>query len=158
MHRRFVVLGRTATASGDFSLDDLPSSSGRLDVLLRCVRAALLVSHGVRRDAIVYLVLGGGPDAPRALRVHGGAASFVRPDERSLARAVRKVLATAPDGPAFADRGHGFALAQGGLDAVLSDLGEFSGYVLTEGARAPSRGEALPPGPCLLSGRSPRYR
>jgi hypothetical protein len=37
--RRWIVIGRTARADGDFSLDDLPSTSGRLDVLLRAVRA-----------------------------------------------------------------------------------------------------------------------
>ena len=81
--RRFVVIGQTATASGDFSLEDLPSTSGRLDVLLRCVRAALLVSHGLRRDTVVYLVLLGGPLAPRTVRVDGAIATYVRPDERS---------------------------------------------------------------------------
>jgi tRNA pseudouridine-54 N-methylase len=33
--RRFVLIGQTASASGDFLLQDLPSSSGRLDALLR---------------------------------------------------------------------------------------------------------------------------
>ncbi|MEO5728597.1 MAG: tRNA (pseudouridine(54)-N(1))-methyltransferase TrmY, partial [Byssovorax sp.] len=43
--RRFIVIGQRATASPDFSLINLPASSGRLDVLLRCLRAALLFSH-----------------------------------------------------------------------------------------------------------------
>jgi diacylglycerol kinase family enzyme len=54
---RLVVLGGKAT--GHFRLNDLPGTSGRLDALLRCLRAALLVSHGVRRHVSVYLVLGG---------------------------------------------------------------------------------------------------
>src|SRR5262245_20269818 len=98
--RRFVVVGQKASASPDFSLDDLPATSGRLDVLLRCLRAALLVSHGLREDTIVYLVLQGGPRAPRALRIEGAAARFVRPDERSLAVLVKKVLATEGEGSA----------------------------------------------------------
>ena len=60
MTRRFVVIGQSATASPDFSLVDIAGTSGRLDVLLRCLRAALLVSHGLRRDTVVYLVLLGG--------------------------------------------------------------------------------------------------
>ena len=59
--RRFVIVGQQATSSPHFSLLDLPSTSGRLDVLLRCLRAALLVSHGLRRDAVAYLVLLGDP-------------------------------------------------------------------------------------------------
>src|SRR3954471_13787044 len=91
--RRFVVIGQRASASPDFSLLDLPSSSGRLDVLLRCLRAALLVSHGLRRDTTVYLVLCGGPLAPRALRFDGAEVRFLRPDERALAVLVQKCLA-----------------------------------------------------------------
>ena len=40
-----------------------PATSGRLDILLRCLRASLLVSHGLREDTIIYLVLMGGPQA-----------------------------------------------------------------------------------------------
>jgi tRNA (pseudouridine54-N1)-methyltransferase len=132
--RRFVVIGQQATASPDFLLDDVPGSSGRLDVLLRSLRAALLVSHGVRRDTIAYLVLLGGPRAPRTLRVDGSISEYLRPDERSLGTLVKKALATAPAGPAFVAARHGLAVADAGLDAVLADLGPATHYVLEEGA------------------------
>jgi tRNA (pseudouridine54-N1)-methyltransferase len=130
--RRFVVIGRDAVASDDFLLEDLAGSSGRLDVGLRCIRAALLVSHGLRRDAVVYLVLGGGPLAPRALRVRGAEARFLRPDERSLAILARKVLASRVDAQSeeFVDARPGIALARGGLRPVLADLGSATPYVL----------------------------
>ena len=133
--RRFVVIGQRATASPDFSLLDLPSTSGRLDVLLRCLRAALLVSHGLRRDALVYLVLLGGTRAPKTLRVDGSAARFVRPDERSLAMMVQKALAIPLDGSGFMPLRSGIAIAGGGLEAVLADLGPATPYILDE--RAP---------------------
>ena len=85
MTRSFVVVGQKATAGGDFLIDDLPGTSGRIDVLVRCLRATLLSSHGLRRDCIAYLVLLGGPRAPRVLRVDGATAQFIRPDERALA-------------------------------------------------------------------------
>jgi tRNA (pseudouridine54-N1)-methyltransferase len=132
--RRFVVVGQKALASPDFLLDDLPGTSGRLDVLLRCVRAAMLYSHGVRRDAVVYLLLGGGPSAPRALRFVGAEAAFLRPDERSLAILVKKVLAAEGGGGEFAAVRPGIALANAGLAAILTDLGEARLYVLEEGA------------------------
>jgi tRNA (pseudouridine54-N1)-methyltransferase len=132
--RRFVVLGQRATASPGFSLDNLPASSGRLDVLLRCLRAALLVSHGLRRDTVVYLVLLGGPEAPRTVRVEGATAQFVRPDERSLAVMVQKALAAPREGQGFVARRHGIAIADGGLDAVIADLGPSVPYLLEEGA------------------------
>jgi len=132
--RRFVLLARQAVASDDFLLDDVPGTSGRLDVGLRCLRAALLVSHGLRRDAVAYLVLGGGPRAPRVLRVRGAEAKFLRPDERSLAVLARKALASRLDegGPGFLDVKPGVAVASGGLDDVLADLAGATPYVLDE--------------------------
>ncbi len=142
--RRFVVLGQTATASPDFSLVNLPASSGRLDVLLRCLRAALMVSHGLRRDTVVYLVLLGGPQAPRTIRIDGATARYLRPDERSLAVLVQKVLAApieieieieaATAGARFVEVRPGVAIAEGGLDTVLADLGTATLYLLEEGA------------------------
>ncbi|MEP7126430.1 MAG: tRNA (pseudouridine(54)-N(1))-methyltransferase TrmY [Byssovorax sp.] len=134
--RRFVILGQKATASPDFSLINLPASSGRLDVLLRCLRAGLMVSHGLRRDTVVYLVLLGGPRAPRTIRVDGATARYLRPDERALAVLVQKVLAApvASAEGAFVEVRPGVAIAEGGLDAVLADLGTATLYVLEEGA------------------------
>jgi tRNA (pseudouridine54-N1)-methyltransferase len=128
--RRFVIIGRTATASAEFSLEDLPSTSGRLDVLLRCVRAALLVSHGVRVDTVVYLVLLGGGDAPKTLRFDGETSRFLRPDERSLAVTVRKALAEPASAGTFTEVRPGIALRVGGLESVLSDLPAGPSYVL----------------------------
>lgn len=135
--RRFVVIGQQATAAGDFLLIDVAGTSGRLDVLLRCLRAALLVSHGLRRDTVVYLVLLGGPRAPRVVRVDGSAIRFVRPDERSLGVMVQKALEAGLEGCGFVEIRSGLAVAEGGLDAVLADLPAGSvatSYVLDEGA------------------------
>jgi tRNA (pseudouridine54-N1)-methyltransferase len=139
--RRFIVIGRRATASSEFSLDDLPGTSGRLDVGLRCVRAALLTSHGVRRNAVVYLVLYGGPSAPRVVRFRGRESRFLRPDERSLAVLVRKVLASAAGAPTGREPGDlvevrpGIDVGVGGVERVLADLGGATPYVLEEGGR-----------------------
>ena len=88
--------------------------------LLRCLRAALMVSHGLRRDTVVYLVLLGGPQAPRTIRIDGATARYLRPDERSLAVLVQKVLAvpveTASAG--FVEVRPGVAIAEGGLDEI----------------------------------------
>ncbi len=149
MTRRFVIVGQTATASPEFSLLDIPGTSGRLDVLLRCLRASLLVSHGLRRDTIAYLVLLGGPLAPRVLRVDGRHVRFIRPDERMLAITVQKALArSAADAEpnVFVEIRPGLAVARGGVDAVLADLGSdavngsgegraVATYVLEENAR-----------------------
>jgi tRNA (pseudouridine54-N1)-methyltransferase len=131
--RSFVVIGQRALASPDFLLDDLAGTSGRLDVLVRCVRAALLVSHGTRTDSRAYLVLLGGPRAPRALRFDGATAKFIRPEERSLATLVKKSLAS-EGGEAFVEVRPGVALAESGLDAVLADVRGAALYVALEDA------------------------
>jgi tRNA (pseudouridine54-N1)-methyltransferase len=133
--RRFVVIGQKARASTEFLLVDIPSTSGRLDVLLRCLRAALLVSHGVRRDTVVYLSLLGLPDVPRTLRFDGAAARYLRPDERSLATVVRKALATeVAEGGGFVEVRNGVAIAAGGWGAVREAIGAGPSYLLEEGA------------------------
>jgi tRNA (pseudouridine54-N1)-methyltransferase len=131
--RRFVVVGRTASASGEFSTEDLPSSGGRIDVLIRCVRAALLVSHGVRRNVLVYLVLRGGDRAPRVLRISGRDVRFLRPDERSLAHLVKKALSVpAALGDVFVEVKPGVSVAEGDIEVVLADAPEATRFLLAE--------------------------
>jgi tRNA (pseudouridine54-N1)-methyltransferase len=134
--RRFVIIGQKATASSDFLLDDVPGTSGRLDVLLRCVRAAMLFSHGIRPNIVVYLVLLGGARAPRVLRIDSAIAKFIRPDERSLATLARKALASRADVGAgtFVEVRSGISVMSGGLGDVIADLGAVTPYVLDEGA------------------------
>ncbi len=135
--RNFAIIGQKASSSEDFILDDLPGTSGRLDVLVRCLRAAMLSSHGIRRGVVVYLVLLGGPLAPRIVRVDGAGVQFLRPDERSLAVRVKKVLASRADEDtdAWVTVKPGFAVTRGGFDRVLADVDDARIYVLDEGAR-----------------------
>ena len=137
-----MVIGREASASEEFLLDDVPGTSGRLDVGLRCVRAAMLLSHGLRRDAVVDLVLGGGPRAPRVLRIRGADVKFLRPDERSLAVLAKKVLASHADDDrcGYVEVKPGIAVARGGLDVVLADPGSATPYVLEEQGTRRARG------------------
>jgi tRNA (pseudouridine54-N1)-methyltransferase len=133
--RRFVVIGQRARASPDFLLVDIPSTSGRLDVLLRCLRAALLVSHGVRRDTVVYLSLLGDPERPRTLRFDGPAAKYMRPDERSLATLIKKALAIESDRAGeFVPVREGIAIADGSVACVWRELAGAALFLLEEGA------------------------
>jgi tRNA (pseudouridine54-N1)-methyltransferase len=98
------------------------------------VRASLLLSHGVRREVIVYLVLGGGPRAPRVLRITGHGAQFLRPDERSLALLVKKTLSRElpREHSGFVAVKPGIAVAEGALDCVLGDAPNATRYWLLE--------------------------
>jgi tRNA (pseudouridine54-N1)-methyltransferase len=131
--RTFVIVGSTARADGGVLLDDLAGTSGRLDVLARCVRAALCVSHGIRRDVRIYLVMLGGA-APRTVRIDGERAKFIRPDERPLATLLLKTVARASgDDARFVEQRPGIAVACAGLEAVLRDLAGVPLFVLEEG-------------------------
>lgn len=135
MVRNFAIIGQKAISTEEFILDDLPGTSGRLDVLVRCLRAAMLPSHGIRRGVVVYLVLLGGELAPRTIRVDGAGVQFLRPDERSLAVRVQKVLASRADATTteWVTVRPGFAIARGGFERVLADVDDATPWVLDEG-------------------------
>jgi tRNA (pseudouridine54-N1)-methyltransferase len=85
--RQFIVVGHDAPTTSDFSLDGLPGA-GRLDVLCKCVTSALLVSHDIREDVQVSLVL----DDALTIRFDGATLRGLHPDERSTAALIRTAL------------------------------------------------------------------
>ncbi len=89
--KEFVIIGHKAVTTS-FSLNDLPGAAGRMDILCRCVNAALFLSHDLRRDVRVYLVLKGEPDPPKLIRFDGSEVRYLSPDERSAASLIRKAL------------------------------------------------------------------
>ncbi|HVP25706.1 MAG TPA: tRNA (pseudouridine(54)-N(1))-methyltransferase TrmY [Methanomicrobiales archaeon] len=129
--RTFAVVGHLAPTGDGFTLDDLPGSAGRMDLLSRCVSAALSISHGIRRDAEIHLVLLGPPAPPKNVLIRGDTVRSLSPDERSTAALIRKALAL-PVGTAFREsspgiqvrRGDLAGLIAGGGYAVLDDEGE----------------------------------
>ena len=96
--RRFVVLGHRAITSADFKLDDLCGSTGRLDILLRCVNSAFFISHDIRRDVEITLLLLGDPSPPKTIRIVGSEVKYLNPDERSTAALIRNALLQKPGG------------------------------------------------------------
>ena len=90
--RRFIVVGQRATTSGDFSLNDLCGGTGRLDVLLRCINSAFFLSHGLRTDVEMFLVLKGPPEPPKTIRLLGSRILHLNPDERSTAALLKNAL------------------------------------------------------------------
>jgi tRNA (pseudouridine54-N1)-methyltransferase len=139
--RRFIVVGQRARSDGDFLLADIPSTSGRADVLLRALRAALLISHNVRRDTVVYLLLLGSAERVRTVRVEGAASRYLRPDERSLATTLKKALLfpIPVNAAGFTEVRPGIAVAAEGLACVLPEL-EHSRLFLLEPGAADVRG------------------
>ena len=63
-----------------------------MDLLLTAANAALLLSHAIRRDVEVGLVLLGPPSPPRFVRLVGHELRSWQPDVRSDAAILRKAL------------------------------------------------------------------
>jgi len=88
--RGFLVIGNEAVTE-PFNLNDLPGA-GRIDILCRCVSQALFLSHSMRRDVEVYLLLLGKPDPPKAIKIVSNELKRMSPDERNIAGHLRKAV------------------------------------------------------------------
>ncbi len=86
--RQFIILGHEAPTTPGFSLSDLAGGAGRLDVLCRCVNAGLFVSHGIREDSRVHLVL----NDEYTIRFDGSTAKRLYPTERAVASRIKGAL------------------------------------------------------------------
>jgi tRNA (pseudouridine54-N1)-methyltransferase len=86
--RRFVVLAHKVPTSGEFSLNDLPGTGGRVDVLCRAVGASFFVSHGIRTDTETTLLVQNSVQ----VRIAGDRVRRLNPDERSTAAILQLAL------------------------------------------------------------------
>jgi tRNA (pseudouridine54-N1)-methyltransferase len=90
--RDFLIIGHKALTSGNFSLNDMPGAAGRMDILCRCTSAALFLSHDMRRDVQVHLLLLGEPNPQKIVRFDGENLRYLSPDERSSGSLIKKAL------------------------------------------------------------------
>lgn len=91
MNRGFLIVGNKAVTK-PFSLNDLAGSAGRMDILCRFIAQALFISHGIRKNVEVYLLLLGEPKPPKAIKIVGKEVKTMAPDERNIAGLIRKAL------------------------------------------------------------------
>ena len=127
--RRFVVVSLTASANGKFSLEDLPGSGGRVDILCRCVGAALLVSHGIRKDSEIHLVILTDRANPRTISIRGDKVRSLNPDERTTASLLRIALGRQNE----METSPGVIIRNVGLPVLLDELRSTKLYLLEEG-------------------------
>ncbi len=120
----FVIVGHKCNTDGLFSLNDLPGSTGRLDILLRCVNASFFLSNGLRKDVDTHLVLLGGEDAPKTVRFCGKELKYLNPDERSTAALVKNALMQKVGMEGEAKSSPGVYVSRRGLEEVLEGLVE----------------------------------
>lgn len=120
--RQFIVLGHDVPTDPSFSLDDIAGGAGRLDVLCRCVNSAFFLSHDLREDVRVHLVLG---DA-YTVRFEGSELRRLNPDERSTAALIRGALEERDGaiGHMPAEASPGVSIYRMGFAETLSEVAE----------------------------------
>jgi tRNA (pseudouridine54-N1)-methyltransferase len=106
--RQFILYAKKAVTSPEFSLDDLPGSGGRMDLVARCICNALWISHALRRDTCIHVVACGSPKPPVVISFYGDTLRGVSPDERNIAAWIKKVLARKRKNPGIRIRETGF--------------------------------------------------
>ncbi|MDS0283598.1 tRNA (pseudouridine(54)-N(1))-methyltransferase TrmY [Haloarcula onubensis] len=118
--RQFVVIGHDAPTTAEFSLDDLAGAAGRLDVLCRCVTSAFFLSHAIREDVRVHLVLAD----TYTVTFDGSDLRRLNPDERSTAALVRNALEEREEaiGHVPVETSPGVSLTRRGFAATIDDV------------------------------------
>src|SRR5659263_63712 len=118
--KNFLIIGHKAV-TGTFSLNDLPGAAGRMDILCRCVNAALFLSHDLRRDVRVFLLLKGEPSPPKIIRFEGSEVRYLSPDERSCASLIKKALEKKAQ-DFWTESTSGVRIRKGDLDSIIKEL------------------------------------
>jgi tRNA (pseudouridine54-N1)-methyltransferase len=133
--REFVFVAHKVPRDGDFSLNDLTGSGGRVDLIARSVGAALLLSHGIRRDTLAHVVANENPRRPRHIRFEWDKVRYLNPDERNGASLIRNALVRCPEDGEL-ESSPGVFVARRGLAEVLEKAAK-PVVLLSEGGPAP---------------------
>ncbi len=92
MKRRFLLKASKAHTAADFDLRQIASTSGRLDILCRCILAAFTGPKGLRADVDFTAILEGPPHPPLALTIHERALENLARDEETVASWIFRSL------------------------------------------------------------------
>lgn len=124
--RAFILKASEGRTAPDFSIKSLAGSGGRMDLVCRCIIAALLSPGGVDRGCRITVVLEGPPDPPLSVEFDGAAMDRAPEGEEEAAGMLVSAMRGAPP--------RGVSASREGFDsAVRNYLKEgFSIYYLHE--------------------------
>ena len=128
--RTFIVYSGKGRTDSNFNVEDLPSSGGRMDLVARCISSALWLSHGIREDTKIFVVLNGLPRPPVTICFDGGAIRKISPDERSIAIWIKKALAS--DFSDWFEFREGITISRKSFQEIVESFKDKPIYVLSE--------------------------
>ncbi len=149
---RFLVIGHRAHTTADFKLEDICGGAGRLDILCRCVNSAFFLSHDLRKDVELYLVLEGGEDAPKTVRFKGDELRYLNPDERSTASLIRNALIKSEGKDGEVRSTPGVYISRMSFADVLESLKDECTFVYMREDGQDVREYEFPDEPCFIMG------
>ena len=99
--RCFVLPCHNSCPDGSFPLEDL--AVGRIDLVARCISAAMFLSFGVRRNTEIRVALhapkipnNSSPELSKTVVISGAAVKHLRPSERVIGSLIKRALGGAP--------------------------------------------------------------
>lgn len=120
--RNFILYSRQGYTSANFK--NL-REAGRLDIVAHCLTSSFFLSHALRKDVVLHIILTGPPNPPKYIKVDGSKLHDVRCDEATWGEILKSVLS---------GKSHpGFELQTRSLQELIKDLSKENDiYVLEE--------------------------
>jgi tRNA (pseudouridine54-N1)-methyltransferase len=124
LEKNFIVIAHRARSDQHIDLKDLCGASGRWDGIARAITSSLFLSHDMRRDTSIHVILLGPDDPPKVLSILGSEVKYLNPDERACSALMRKVLGIKIGEETGITRrvSPGIFMTRGGLDVVLERI------------------------------------
>ena len=123
-----------------------------MDILVRCVNSAFVMSHNLRKDAEIYLVLEGGEDAPKTVRFQGSTVKYLNPDERSTASLIRNALLKKVPKEGEISSSPGVFISRMSFDDVIDKLAKLGNFVYLKEDGEDCREFQFPENPIFVLG------
>jgi len=89
--RTFILYTNKGRTDQNFSLEDLPGSGGRMDLIARFITSTMFTSHKMRQDTRVFVVLNGPPNPSVTIEISSSVRK-IGVDERSVSIWIKKLL------------------------------------------------------------------
>jgi tRNA (pseudouridine54-N1)-methyltransferase len=130
--------------------------AGRLDIAVECTVASLFLSHAIRKNVVLHIILNGPPQPPLQLKIEGATLHDVRTDQQTWTNILKKILSGKPHPgisiaktsfetliKAKANASQIYVLEESGKDISEATIGENPTFVLGDHVGLPKKVEGF---------------